>query len=122
MENVKLSELPSDTMLSYEASDCTYTPEQLRELIQEDGDYALESWQVCTPRTWKPNADSMLRQYIECEYGEMYEDWDDDARLRINEDSTARIQAVLDEMFGEYKYWIFDGPEVIIDTLDQPNA
>lgn len=125
MENVKLSELPSETMLSYEDSNCTLTPNQLREQAKEDGDLLLHTWYVANEHRWYPDAKAMLRQYIETQYDEMYEDWAARAFDCLKKEHYDRIQIVLNEAFASdhvTKYWMLDGPEVIIDTLDQPSA
>ncbi|WFA86485.1 hypothetical protein [Paenibacillus amylolyticus] len=114
---VKLSQLTEDTQLSFEGATCAYTALQVRELISEDGEWALYDWQVCSPRTWKPSAETMIDNYIDQERDEMYEEWDVDAAGKVTKEGFAEIQAVIEKMFGEYQYWMFDGPEVIIDSL-----
>lgn len=121
MNKVKLSELSDEKQLSYEGATCAYTVQQVRELINDDGEWAMHDWQVCSPRTWKPSAENMIDTYISQEHDELYEDWDVDAAGKVTKEGIAEIQAVIDKMFGEYQYWMFDGPEVIIDSIESPS-
>lgn len=118
IRKLKISEVSSDEHLSYEGANCTYPVERVREMIRNDGDLALHDWQICTPTTWSPNADHMIKCYIEQEREEMYEDWDVEVEGKITKEDVAQLQSVLDRMFGTNQYWKFGGPEVIIDSLD----
>lgn len=118
-EKVKLSQLPADTLLSYEDAREAITVSELIDRFDrwEGIDF---TWHVVTEMRWKPSAARMVERYIESEYDDMYEDWDDRANDCLKQEYVDRIQAVLDEAFqGEYatKYWVLDGPEVIIDGL-----
>ncbi|MDK8188810.1 hypothetical protein QP794_01770 [Paenibacillus sp. UMB7766-LJ446] len=115
---VKLSQLPEDTQLSYEGAACTYSVRHVREMIGGDGDWALQEWKVCTPKTWNPDAEYMIENYIDHESSnELPEDLSIDIARNVMKEGLAKIQAVLDEMLGEHQYWMFEGPEVIIDSL-----
>lgn len=120
---VKLSQLPEDTQLSYEGAACTYSVRYVREMIGGDGDWALQEWQVCTPKTWNPDAEYMIENYIDHESSnELPEDLSIDIARNVTKEGLAKIQAVLDEMLGEHQYWMFEGPEVIIDSLDEDQS
>jgi len=113
-DRVKLSELPADTLLSYEDAHIQLTAAELR----EDPEAYDVTWYVCTEQRWGPNAKYMIDTYIEQEYDRMYEDWDDRARDCIKQEHIDKIQAVLEDAFkGDHatKYWTLDGPEVEID-------
>jgi len=118
MSKVKLSELPNDTLLSYEDAHFTVTPSELRQRI-EDGEDLLEyTWYVAVEKCWKPDAKYMLDRYIESESDEIYEGWDDLAFYYLKQEHYERIQAILDEAFSGdsvKRYWTLDGPEVVID-------
>lgn len=118
MSKVLLSELPEDTLISYEDACFTVSPSELRQRIADGEGVENHTWYVAVEKRWKPSAKSMVERYIDSEYDEMYEDWDDRARDCLKPDHYQRIQAVLDEAFsGDHatKYWMLDGPEVIID-------
>ncbi len=119
MTRVILSEIPEDTMLSYEDSHETLTAAELRQKIADGEVKPLDhTWIVADPKVWKPDAKYMIGQYIENEYQDMYEDWDERANDCIEPEHLAKLQVVLDEIFKDdyaTKYWMLDGPEVIID-------
>ncbi|MWV44807.1 hypothetical protein GRF59_14395 [Paenibacillus sp. HJL G12] len=118
MSKVKLSELPNDALLSYEDAHFTVSPGELRQRIEDGEDLVEHTWYVASEQRWKPDAKQMLREYIEIQYEEMYEDWDDRAYDCLKQEHYDRIQAVLDKAFSSdhaTKYWMLDGPEVIID-------
>jgi hypothetical protein len=119
MAKVLLSEISDDTMLSYEDSHETVTALELRQMIAAGEIKPLDhTWIVAEPKVWKPDAEYMIIQYIENEYQDMYEDWDERANDCIKPEHIAKIQAVLDEAFSDghaTQYWMLDGPDVIID-------
>ncbi|MGG3504699.1 hypothetical protein ABES58_04360 [Paenibacillus lautus] len=122
MPTVKLSELPADTQLSYEDAPYTISANDLIEKIGDGEDLLEHTWYVAVEKRWKPDAKYMLDQYIENEYHVMYEDWDKRAKDCLKQEHYDRIQVVLDEAFkGDHatKYWMLDGPEVIIDFLPE---
>lgn len=123
MPTVNLSELPGDTQLSYEDAPYTISASDLIKRIGDGEDLVEHTWYVATEKRWKPNARFMMGCYIENEYGiEMYEDWNQRALDCLKEEHYDRIQSVLDEAFkGDHatKYWMLDGPEVIIDCLPE---
>ncbi|MEK5142559.1 hypothetical protein [Paenibacillus sp. FSL M7-0134] len=125
MENVKLSELPNETKVGYEDSSCVYTAGELREIVRDDEILASHTWYAFEERHWRPDAKLMLKQWIEYESEELYEDWEERASKCLKQEHYDRIQAVLNDAFASdhvTKYWMLDGPEVIIDTLDRPSA
>ncbi|MEK3838666.1 hypothetical protein [Paenibacillus sp. FSL R7-0128] len=121
MATVLLSEIPDDTMLSYEDYHETVTALELRQMIAAgEVKKSDHTWIVTEPRVWKPDAKYMIDQYIENEYQDMYEDWDERANDCITPEHIAKIQAVLDEAFSDghaTQYWMLDGPDVIIDEV-----
>lgn len=114
-EKVKLSELPAETLLSYEGAHFTLTAAELR----KDPDQNDGTWYVCTEQRWHPTAKEMVNLYIENKYDNgMYEDWDERAFDCLKPEHYERIQSILDEAFkGDHatKYWMLDGPIVEID-------
>ncbi|WP_339321390.1 hypothetical protein [Paenibacillus sp. FSL W8-0194] len=118
MSKVKLSELPHDTLLSFEDAHFTVTPSELRQMIEDGEDLVELTWYVAVPQEWKPSAKQMVKSFIEDQYQDMYEDWDERAYDCLKQEHYDRIQAVLDEAFCSdhvTKYWMLDGPEVVID-------
>ncbi|WFA86486.1 hypothetical protein [Paenibacillus amylolyticus] len=118
-EKVKLSQLSADTLLSYEDAREAITVSELIDRFDRWKGIDF-TWHVVTEMRWQPSAARMIERYIESEYDDMYEDWDDRANDCLKQEYIDRIQTVLDEAFkGEYatKYWVLDGPEVVIDGL-----
>ncbi|MDQ6418690.1 hypothetical protein RB620_04485 [Paenibacillus sp. LHD-117] len=118
-ETVKLSELPEGALLSYEDAHFTVSPSELRQRIADGESFEPHTWYVAVEQRWKADAKHMIERYIEDEYDNgMYEDWDNRAKDCLRPEHFERIQAVLDEAFKDdyaTKYWMLDGPEVIID-------
>ena len=114
MEKVKLSQLPDDTKISIEDSSRVYTAAEVkREIIEFGEPHHESSWYIVVEKRWRPDAKYMVQMYIEREYDDMYEDWDERAFECITEDHIRRIQVVLDEAFaGDYatKYWEYGEP------------
>ncbi|RLJ90146.1 hypothetical protein [Planococcus citreus] len=118
--SVLLSELPNETELSVEESGYTITAGELRRDLERDGDLdqANDNWCTIQRKRWKPSAERMVVAYIEQEYDEMYEDWDDRAMECLKDEHYQRIQEVLDEAFkgdSATEYWSYE-KDVIIDT------
>lgn len=118
-ETVKLSELPNETLVSYEDAHFSLTAEELRQCVANgEHEGRNEVWIVGVEKRWKPDAKWMLESYIENEYDQMYEDWDDRANDCIKKEHIERIQAVLDEAFSGDSatvYWLLDGS--VVDIL-----
>lgn len=117
---VRLSELPSETELSVEESGYVITAGELRRDLEQDGDLdqANENWYTIQRKQWKPNAQRMITTYIEQEYDDMYEDWDERAMDCVTKTVIDNLQQILDEAFkGETvtEYWSYE-KGVIIDT------
>jgi|SRR5690606_8674555 len=117
---VKLSELPNDTELSIEESHEVITASELRRDLEQDGDLdqANANWFTIQRKQWKPNAQRMITAYIENEYDDMYEDWDERAMDCVSKTVIDNLQQILDEAFkGESvtDYWSYE-KDVIIDT------
>lgn len=120
----KLSELSNELEVSYEDAHCAYTVEELkRDLLDPTADdYLLtKDWHLIERKRWRPNARGMIDDYIENEYSNMYEDWDEQAQDCISDDVIAQIQAVLDEAFkgdSATQYWNHtERIEIDVDNL-----
>ncbi|WP_017728546.1 hypothetical protein [Halalkalibacterium ligniniphilum] len=121
MEKLKLSELSDDIEVSIEESSTVYTVAELkREIIELGEPHDESSWYTITRKKWIPDARGMVEGYIESEYDNMYEDWDERAwDCVMNHGAIDKIQAILNETFkGEYAtaYWTYEMP-VEIDIL-----
>lgn len=117
---VKLSELPQETEISIEDSHEVITAGELRRDLDKDGDLdqANANWFTIQRKKWKPNAQRMITAYIENEYDDMYEDWDERAMDCVSKTVVDNLQQILEEAFkGESvtKYWSYE-KDVIIDT------
>ncbi|MFY0521419.1 hypothetical protein ACOMCU_26920 [Lysinibacillus sp. UGB7] len=124
-ETLKLSELADDVEVSVEESNTVYTVAELkREILElDEPHHKTPNWSTVIRQKWSPCANSMLDSYIDNEYQEMYEDWDDRAwDMVAKHDLENKIQALLDEAFeSDYAtaYWTYDKP-VEIDIY--PNS
>lgn len=117
---IKLSELPNETEISIEESHEVITAGELRRDLEQDGDLdqANANWFTIQRKQWKPNAQRMITAYIEQEYDDMYEDWDERAMDCVSKTVIDNLQQILDEAFkGETvtEYWSYE-KDVIIDT------
>lgn len=110
-EKVKLSELSDETVVSYEEASYTLTVAELKEELKNDDEAAERTWYVVEAQTWQPDARHMLDNYIENEYQDMYEDWDETATDCITSEVVDKIQAILDEAFKSpsvQNYWTLE--------------
>lgn len=115
VKTVKLSELANDAIVSYEDANYTLTAAELREAIANDDENLEKGWYLAVEQCWHPNAKRMIESYIEGEYDNMYEDWDERA-IDAVKPYIEQIQSVLDEAFsGDHatKYWTLE--DKIID-------
>jgi hypothetical protein len=125
MTKLKLSELEDDIEVGRDGSvDENWTVGELKHEIINLGEshHKHTDWCTLKPETWRPDAESMISQYIENEYQDMYEDWDERANDCITPEHIAKIQAVLDDAFKDghaTQYWSYDKP-VEIDILPTP--
>lgn len=115
MEKLKLSQLNDDVEISIEESNSVYTVAELKREILELGEehHKSDNWYTIIRKQWKPSAINMIRDYIEREYDDMYEDWDERAMDCVSDTVVANIQTILDEAFeSDYAtaYWIYDKP------------
>ncbi|MFD1990074.1 hypothetical protein ACFSGI_08895 [Paenibacillus nicotianae] len=120
-ETVKLSELSEETILSYVDANYTLTVSELRKQTKEDNSLINQKWYVAIEARWHPSAKEMIDVYVDQQYQDMYEDWDERAYDCLKQEHYDRLQAVLDEAFKSghaTEYWELNGPEVIIDKLD----
>lgn len=114
-EVLKLSELEDDVKIGREEHNEFYTVAELKREIIEFGEPCHEhtNWYTIKMHRWKPSAECMIEDYIENQYQDMYEDWDDRANDCITEDIMKRLQTILDEAFsGDHAtvYWTFEQP------------
>ncbi|WP_248499776.1 hypothetical protein [Staphylococcus aureus] len=119
MNKIKLSQLSNDTEIAYEESGYTITVGELQQLIK-DGEYDGETYYTIQRRRWQPSAQGMIRDYIENESQEMYEDWEERANDCIDDAVISNVQAILDEAFkgdGATAYWTHEN-EIVIDNFD----
>jgi hypothetical protein len=116
MEKLKLSNLDDDVEVSIEESNTVYTVAELKREIIELGEPHHESsnWYTIKRKKWTPDAQSMVERYIESEYADMYEDWDERAWDCVVSNSTIKkIQDILEETFkSDYatSYWTYEKP------------
>lgn len=113
VKKLKLSELADDVEVSIEESSTVYTVAELKREILELGEPHHESpnWFTITRKRWNPSAMQMVESYIEREYDEMYEDWDNRAMDCMTDEVISKIQSILDEAFkGDYAtvYWTYE--------------
>lgn len=118
---LKLSELPDEVEVSREGSDTVYTVAELKREILELGEphHEYSDWCTIERKRWSPEAYSMIESYIENEYCNMYDGWNERALDCITDEVINKIQAILDEAFeGDYAtaYWEYDKP-VEIDVF-----
>lgn len=113
-EILKLSQLADDVQIGREEHNTKYTVAELKREIIEFGEPHHEyTWYTIKMHRWHPDAEYMLNTYIDQEYDEMYEDWDERARDCITDEVKQRIQAILDEAFSSDHatvYWTFEEP------------
>lgn len=110
-EKVKLSDLSEETEVSFEDATYTLTVGELKEELLKDDEAIERTWYVVKAQTWQPDANRMIEDYIESEYQEMYEDWDERAMDCINDDIISKVQTILDEAFKSpsvKNYWTFE--------------
>ena len=116
MDTVLLEDLKNDEMVSFEDANYTLTVSQLKEELMEDSETAKKTWYVAVPETWTPDARSMLETYLENEYQEMYEDWDERAADCVTDDVVQKLQAIMDDAFKSpnvKNYWSL-GKRIVI--------
>lgn len=125
---LKLSMLPDDTEIATQQYLSTiYTAEDLKKEIIELGEahHLVDGWYTVTRKEWRPDARSMLEDYIQNQYesGYLYEDWDERARDCASDILIQNMQTLLEEAFdGESvkSYWEWDKP-VEIDIFPKIN-
>lgn len=116
MGKLKLSQLNDDVEVSVEETSTVYTVAELKREILELGEphYKTEGWYTVKRENWQPSAHSMIESYIENEYQEMYEDWNERAwDCVMNYGLVDKIQSMLDETFkSDYatRYWTYEEP------------
>ncbi|MED4353610.1 hypothetical protein P9265_14935 [Schinkia azotoformans] len=115
VQKIKLSELSDDVEVAILDSHTTYTVAELKREIIElvEPHHESSNWHTLTRKRWTPSAEIMIDNYIESEYCEMYEDWDERAKDCIAVEVVEKIQAILDEAFkGDHAtaYWTYEDP------------
>ncbi|MGC5327002.1 hypothetical protein [Brevibacillus sp. SYSU BS000544] len=124
-KTLKLSELADDVEIGREEHSVKYTVAELKREITELGEPHHENndWFTVKPERWQPSAERMIEVYLDNEYQDMYEDWDERANDCFTDDVKQRIQAILDEAFSSSyatDYWTFEQP-VLIDIKPMSN-
>lgn len=122
---LKLSELPDDVEVSSIESSTVYTVAEVKQEIIDLGEPHHESpnWYTVKRKRWSADAKWMIESYIDSEYDNMYEDWDERAKDCITDDVINQIQAILDEAFkgdSVAVYWDYDN-FVEIDVFPNKN-
>lgn len=110
-EKVKLTDLPDNEIVSYEDATYVLTVSEFKEELKKDDDVLNKTWYVAKSQTWQPDARYMLDNYIENEYQELYEDWDERANDCITDEVVNQIQAILDKAFNDdsvKNYWTLE--------------
>lgn len=118
---LKLSKLSDDIEVSAKESHIVYTVAELKREILELGEphHETSNWYTIERKRWSPDAYSMVESYIENEYCNMYDGWNERAMDCITDEVVDKIQAILNEAFkGDYAtaYWEYDKP-VEIDVF-----
>ncbi|NEZ43799.1 hypothetical protein [Paenibacillus alvei] len=118
---LKLSELADDVELGREEHSTVYTVAELKREIIELGEphHKYKHWYTIENQRWEPSAERMIEDYIDNQYPDMYEGWEERASDCITEDVLQRLQAILDEAFSSDHatvYWTFEEP-VEIDVF-----
>lgn len=111
----KLSELSNEIELCVEESNVVYTVAELKREIVELGEshHETDNWFIIKKKKWKPNAVRMVEKYIENEYDDMYEDWDERAMDCMTDEYMNKIQEILNEAFKDKDatvYWSYEEP------------
>jgi len=57
-------------------------------------------WHTIEAKRWEPNAETMIKNYVEHEGQDMYEEWEQHAGECINPEVIEELQTVLDKAFG----------------------
>lgn len=111
IETVKLADLADNEVVSFEDATYTLTVAELKEELKNGYYASSKTWYVAQSQTWAPDANRMISDYIENEYQEMYEDWDDRANECITDEVLQKIQSILDEAFKNdsvKQYWTLE--------------
>lgn len=121
MEKLKLSELSDEVEVSIEESHIVYTVAELKSEIINLGEPHHESsnWYTIDRKRWLPSASHMVDNYIQSEYDDMYENWDERAMDCLSDEVIEKIQKILDEAFkGDHAtvYWTYE-KQVEIDIF-----
>ncbi|MEW9106795.1 hypothetical protein [Paenibacillus sp.] len=112
---LKLSELADDVEIGRVDCNEIYTVAELKREIRELGadHHKKPDWHTTKSQRWQPSAQRMIEDYIDNQYPDMYEGWEDRANDCITEDVLQRLQAILDDAFSSDHatvYWTFEQP------------
>lgn len=121
---VKLSELDDSIEIANERGSLYRVCEIKAETEKFNEDFSdttcYGKWYIAEPATWKPDAKWMFERYIDCEYDDMYEDWDQRIWSCFTDEDFKKIQDILDDVVkrdnGVTNYYNL-GKEVEIDIL-----
>lgn len=107
-EIIKLSELSDDIEVSYDDSHTVWSVKKLKRDLKNDTYLHTKVWHTIERHEWNPCAKYMIESYIENEYQEMYDSWNEKAMDCITDDVTNKVQAILNDAFKEdtvKNYW-----------------
>lgn len=108
----KLSELADDVEVSVEETSTVYTVAELKqEIATGEPHHETSNWFTIHRKKWTPDARAMTENYIESEYDNMYEDWDERAQSCFTQEVIDQLQKVLDAAFkSDYatEYWSYE--------------
>lgn len=120
---IRLSELDNNVEISQEGGTILTVAEMRNEILLKGASALVQfsiggEWYVIERKRWRPNAATMISDYIEHESQDMYEGWDESAEMCINPEVVAEMQNVLDKAFaGDFatEFYTYNEP-VLIDV------
>lgn len=120
----KLSELNDDVEVAYEEGDVYTVAELKAELLDPicDDEFFYKQWFLIERKRWKPDAQSMVESFIDNEYQDMYEDWDERAMDCFNKNIITELQDILDKAFkSDYATVYWNHAEAIEIDIAKPS-
>lgn len=115
MDYVKLSELHEDDVVCHVDMDSVVTVGELIDDIKSGiTSNKEEGWRTTSEEQWGFNAKEMLEDFVEREE-EVYDGFNNHLLSCITEDSAKEIQAVMEKMFGNIIYYVFE-KAIILDV------
>lgn len=99
---IKLSELKDDVKVIHENSATVYTVKDVKDDLQYWKDEGVKFYTTSEYQA-SIDAKSMLESAIECEYDNMYEDWDQNIWNDITDEDIEKLQFILDDILNRDK-------------------